>query len=196
MPEVYLATTNSHFNVTNRLDGYTVPAGQIISGIGCLRGTFDVREEGAVILPGQATDGLRNRDGAMTVENRLVIREDGTLQWTLRKLADPDSGASAVYDYAVMTTLGEVRLEGGLLQIAFPVDAQTGLALDPDSGDAFWLDAHAWPIITAAEGGTVSGSLRVTPSAYAHGGFRTRISDGAVMLDWQPGLGTTILCVR
>lgn len=196
VPEVYLATTNSHFNVTNRLDGYTVPAGQIISGVGCLRGTFDVCEKGAVILPGQATDGLRNRDGAMTVENRLVIREGGTLQWTLRKLADPDSGASAVYDYAVMTTLGEVRLEGGLLQIAFPVDAQTGLALDPDSGDAFWLDAHAWPIITAAEGGTVSGSLRVTPSAYAHGGFRTRIADGAVMLDWQPGLGTTILCVR
>lgn len=189
---IFIGNNLSSFNIAEKTDGYDVPAGQTISGVGTVYGALKVSSEGAVIRPGSyAHPEIPIVSEALTLTNGLEISNGGTYLWDLAELEDDDSGIAGRNFGQIVVYNESVNLTGGILELNFIKNAEEK---DPDSNEEFWKSDHVWTIITSEE--EITGRLRVQPRRFERGGFITQVNGDSLQLVYVAGLDSTSIIVR
>ncbi|MGI5869266.1 MAG: hypothetical protein ACOX9C_07475 [Kiritimatiellia bacterium] len=191
-PLILLANNVASLIVDAKPDGYDVPAGQTVAGVGGVRGKLNVTTAGATVHPGSYTlPGPAAAPGILAVTNGLAIANGGTYLWTLKSLKDDATGVAGADFSRLDVGAGGVGLAGGVLTLNFTGDAA---ASGPDSTDAFWKTDHTWTILTADA--PPSGKLVVSNGKWKNGTFLAQVSGNDLELTYRQGFDTTLIMVR
>lgn len=189
--------TNSIVDATARQTPFSFVKDQILSGIGIVKGA--VRFERAVLMPSCSTVEVpANFTNPLHFTDDLSLENGSELVWTLHSIP---SGANAETETSNPSVIvdGQLTISDTTLRLVFPTtgDGENPVVLDPDSGDAFWLTEHKWPLVKTTGGAAMmTGLPRVENGNYARGSFRTYKEDDTIWLQYLDGLGTTVIVIR
>jgi len=177
-PLINLSTVTSWFDVTNKLSGYAIPAGQVLAGIGVITGGVNVANATAKIHPGAySLPGPTNTPGILNISGGLSFANNGVYAWDLNQLKDSAYAPGTTTYAQINVTNGTVNLSGGTLAINFTGIVSTNT---PSSTNAFWKSGHTWTILTAPT--PPIGVLAVSNGAYPNWVFKTQVSGNTLQL--------------
>lgn len=175
-PVINLAIAGSMFNVTNKSAGYSIPAGQVLAGIGTNLGVIKVTDPAAKIHPGTySLPGPVVAPGVMTVDGGLSFANNGIYAWELKQLKDDAVTSPATTTFSQINLVsGAANLSGGTLAINF-----NGVTA-PTNATGFWSSNHVWTVLVAT--GAPSGMLTVSNGNYTNWIFQTQVSSNTLQL--------------
>lgn len=189
-PLINLANSTASLDVTDKAAGYNVPSGQVVAGVGSVRGKLNVSTAGAQVHPGSYTLPLPT-PGILTITNGLTMASGGAYLWNLKSLKDNATGVAGTDFSKLNVSAGAVTLTGGVLTLNL---TGTAASSGPDSGNAYWKTEHTWTILTGVA--PPSGKLVVSNPTYTDGVFFTQVNGNTLELVYKRGLDTTIIIVR
>jgi len=190
VPVINVNHTGCVFSVTNKTAGYTLPAGQVLAGIGTNQGIFKVASSSATLHPGTyALPGPVTAPGVMMVDGGLTFTNGGVYAWDLKLLKDDATTNASTGTFSAITSVsGAVKLDGGVLAINF-----NGVSA-PSITNTFWKSSHTWTVLTAAT--PPSGMLAVSNGVSSGWVFRTQVSGNNLQLVYTFIPQSTMLMVR
>lgn len=188
-PIINLSATTSLLDVTPKASGYTIPAGQVLAGIGMVTGNVNVAQAAAKLHPGSySLPGPTSTPGILTVFGDLAITNGGVYAWDLAQLKDNATASPGTTTFSSIAAAGgSVNLTGGTLALSFV----SGIAT-PASTNLFWKNDHVWTILTAPSAPV--GTLAVSNGSYGSRAFTTRVNGNSLELVYATlHLGTVLL---
>ncbi len=167
-PTINLSSGTSVLDVTGVTGsgGFTLAAGQQLSGIGTVNGSVAASST-SIVAPG-------NSAGNLTFANGVDLSAGGVYSWELGALSTSNPG----------TDFDTITVSGGNLALAgtsaLTLDFNLVSATDPNSADAFWTSPRTWKIIDVTTG-TNTGDTNlstITNATYTSGSFTTTVGAG------------------
>lgn len=179
--------------MTNKLSGYSIPAGQILAGIGVITGGVVVANANATLHPGSYSlaPALTNNPGILSISGGLTFANNGCYAWVLNQLKDNAFAPGTTTYSQINVTNGAVNLSGGTLAINFTGVVSTN---SPSSTNVFWKSGHTWTILTAPT--PPVGILAVSNGLYPNWMFKTQVSGNTLQLVYTNLVHGTAVMLR